>query len=219
MAYELCIFDLDGTLTDPKVGITKSFQHALSVFEIQENANSLEKLIGPPLRDSFKNYYGFSETDTEKAVIKFREYFTETGLFENTVYPGIEKTLQELISHEKILAVATSKVTVYANKILEHFNLNKYFSFVFGDEMDGRRTKNGKRDIIKSVIKTLDPESKMTSVMIGDRKHDIIGAKENEIDSIGVTWGYGSRDELELEKTTWIVDSTVALCDLILNKQ
>ena len=216
MRYDLCLFDLDGTLTDPKIGITKSFQYALAAFGINEGLDNLTKFIGPPLRESFRNYYGFSDSDTEKAVARYREYFAETGLFENTVYPSIPETLQMLKNSDIMLAIVTSKVTGYANKILKHFDLDEFFVMVSGDEMDGSLTKNGKRELINIALDVLDPEHKMSVVMIGDRKHDIIGARDTGIDSIGVTWGYGSRNELETAGATWIVDSTNDLYRLIM---
>jgi len=216
MPYSLCLFDLDGTLTDPKLGITKSYQYALSAFGIHEELDNLTRFIGPPLRDVFREHYGFSTPDTEKVVAKFREYFSETGLLENDVYPGIPEALHRLKDSGKTIAVATSKVTVYTQRILRHFDLDRYFSFVSGDAMDGSLTKNGKRDIIRMAIGKLDPEGKMTPVMIGDRKHDIIGARDVGIDSVGNTWGYGSRDELEEAGATRIVESIDELCRLLI---
>jgi len=218
MGYEICLFDLDGMLTEPKLGITKSYQYALSAFGIHEELDNLTKFIGPPLREVFCKHYGFSSENAEKAVEKYREYFSKTGLFENVVYPAIPQTLKKLREHSKILAVATSKTTIYTTRILAHFNLNDYFSFVSGDEMDGSLTKNGKRDIIRIALDAIDPERKKSTVMIGDRKHDIIGAKENRIDSIGNTWGYGSRNELDSVGATWIVDSADELCCLIMEE-
>jgi len=216
MSYKLCLFDLDGTLTDPKPGITKSFQYALSAFGIHEELDDLTKFIGPPLRETFSKFYGFSVADTEKAVAKYREYFAPKGLFENTVYPNIPETLQKLKDDGKFLAVATSKVKAYAEQILEHFNLDRYFDFVSGDDMDGSLSPNGKRDIICIAMDALDPNRKLPTVMIGDRKHDIIGAEEVGIDSIGVTWGYGPRDELETANATWIADSTDGLLQCLM---
>ena len=210
MKYDIYLFDLDGTLTDPKIGITKSLQYALSEFGIHEELDSLTKFIGPPLRESFKKY-GFSDSEIEKAVVKYREYFSKKGIFENTIYPKIPDTLKKLKDSGKSLAVATSKPTVYANRILEHFKLAQYFDFVSGDEMDGSLTKDGKRDVIRIALDNLDPERKMSAVMIGDRKHDILGANDVGIDSIGVIWGYGSRNELETSGATWIVDNVVDL--------
>jgi phosphoglycolate phosphatase len=216
--YNLCLFDLDGTLTDPQVGITKSYQFALSAFGIHEELNNLTKFIGPPLRDVFKDYYGFSATDTEKLVAKFREYFSETGLLENEVYPEIREMLARLKNSGIVMAVATSKVAVYARRIIKHFQLDSYFSFVSGDDMDGSQTKEGKRQIIQIALDTLDPEHEMTPVIIGDRQHDIIGGSSTGIESIGVTWGYGSRTELEEAGATWIVDSPNDLCGLVMGR-
>ena len=213
MKYDLCLFDLDGTLTDPKVGITKSYQYALSAFGIHEELDDLIKFIGPPLRDVFREYYGFGAQDTEKAVAIFREYFSETGLLENDVYPGIREILGQLKDCGIVMGVATSKVKVYAERILNHFQLSDYFAFVSGDEMDGSLTKNGKADIIRIALKAID--TGLSPVIIGDRKHDIIGGRDTGIDSIGVTWGYGSREEIEQAGATWIVNTTDELYRLI----
>jgi len=218
MSYEICLFDLDGTLTDPKIGITKSFQYALSSFGISEELDNLIRFIGPPLRESFQVSYGFSDSDTEMAVVKYREYFSETGLYENSVYPGIPETLRKLKDEGRIMAVATSKATVYTNRILKHFKLDGFFSFVSGDHMDGSLTKNGKGEIIRIALEKLDPGRRKSAVMIGDRKHDVLAANEIGIDSIGDTWGYGSRDELKTSGATWIVDTTDELCRLIIGK-
>ena len=215
MSYNLCIFDLDGTLTDPKIGITKSFQYALASFGIPEELDNLVRFIGPPLRDSFRISYGFSDDDTVQAVVKFREYYAETGVFENFVYPDIPDLLQKLKDSGKKLAVATSKATVYARLILEYFYLDGYFEFVSGDEMDGSLTKRGKHDIIRIALDALDPKRKMPAVMIGDRELDIFGARDVGIDSIGNTWGYGSRSELEAAGATWIVDNADEVYNLI----
>ena len=215
MAYQLCFFDLDGTLTDPKPGITKSFQYALASFGIHEELNNLTKFIGPPLRASFRDFYGFTDIDTEQAVTKFREYFAETGLFENTVYPDIPEVLQNLVGRGIVLAVVTSKATAYADRILRYFHLDQYFSFISGDEMDGSLTRNGKQALIHIALNALDQERKVPAVMIGDRKHDIIGAQEAGIDSIGITWGYGSYDELKSSGAMYIVNSADELYRLI----
>jgi phosphoglycolate phosphatase len=216
MSYDLCVFDLDGTLTDPKLGIINAYQFALAAFGIQEEPCNMDSFIGPPLREIFSITYGFSGPDTEKAVAKFREYYSESGKFENSVYPGIPELLRHLKDNGKTLAVATNKVIPYTIDILRHFDLERFFAFVSGDEMDGSLTKNGKRDIIQVVLDTLNPELKLTSVMIGDRKHDMRGAWELGIFSIGVTWGYGSRTELEEARATHIVDTPKELQGLLM---
>ena len=217
MSFEICLFDLDGTLTDPKVGITKSFQYALSAFGIHEQLDNLMRFIGPPLRESFMVSYGFSESETENAVEKFREYYAKTGVFENAVYPEIPGLLQQLGESGRILAVATSKAKFYADIILKHFDIDKHFSFVSGDEMDGSLTKTGKREIIRIALESLDPEREKAAIMIGDRKHDVNGAREAGIESIGITWGYGSRDELESAGATRIADSAAEVYRIIID--
>ena len=216
MLYNFCLFDLDGTLTDPKPGITKSFQFALAAFGIDEELENLSKFIGPPLREVFRKNYGISPADMEKAVAKFREYFAETGLLENEVYPGIPEMLHALKSSGIMLAVATSKVKSYTQRILEHFGLDGYFDFVSGDDMDGSLTVSGKREIIRIALDHIDPGRKMTPVMIGDRKHDVTGAWAVGIDCIGITWGYGARSELEGAGATMIVDTVDALRNKLL---
>ena len=216
MPYDLCIFDLDGTLTDPKLGITRSYQYALAGFGIHEALEDLERFIGPPLRDNFRDNYGFSDSETEKAVALFREFFAETGLFENYVYPDICVTLQKLKNAGKTLAVATNKYEYFAEKVLCHFDLDKYFAYISGDAKDGSLTINGKLDIIRIVLEKLDPKRRMSAVMIGDRKHDIIGARENGIESIGVTWGYGSGTELEEAGATMIAGSVEELYRMLI---
>jgi len=218
MFYNLCLFDLDGTLTDPKPGITRAFQYALSAFGIQEELDGLAKFIGPPLRETIRQHYGFSSEETEKAVAVYREYFSQTGLYENAVYPEIPNLLQRVKDGGAALAVATSKVTLYTNQILDHFGLGKFFDFVSGDEMDGSLTLNGKRNVILNAINALDPERALTPVMIGDRMHDIRGARDAGIDSVGVLWGYGSRAELEEAGATRIAETPEALLEILLRR-
>ena len=210
MDKKYLLFDLDGTLTDPQEGITNSVAYALEQYGIHvEDRTSLNKFIGPPLKDSFMEYYGFQEAQAEEAVWKYRGYFNDDGIFENKVYPGIPKMLRCLKERGKMLIVATSKPTVYAKRILERFELSQYFADVQGSEMDGSRTK--KEDVIRYALE----QNKITeidrAVMIGDREHDIIGAKNCGLDSIGVLFGYGSRAELEACGAGRIVDSVEML--------
>ncbi len=213
--YDVVLFDLDGTLTDSKLGITKSVQYSLNSFGIIETClDSLEKFIGPPLKDSFMNFYDFAEDTAVRAVEKYREYYSVKGIFENTVYPFIPELLEKLCLQGKTLIVATSKPTVFADKILSHFDILKYFSKVVGSNLDGSRIK--KCDIITCILKENEIPINDCVVMIGDRKHDIIGANEAGIDSIGVLYGYGSLEELENESPTHIVDSVLDLERILL---
>ena len=196
MNKEYFLFDLDGTLTDPKEGITKSVQYALRHFGIEtENLDELCCFIGPPLKDSFMEYYDFSEEQATKAIDIYREYFSGRGLYENKAYEGVSEVLQSFLNAGKKLYVASSKPEVFVRKILKHFELDSFFSFMGGADMEETRVKKG--DVIRYVLE----ECKITDldkiVMIGDRKHDVLGAKETGIASVGVLYGYGSRQELE----------------------
>lgn len=209
--YNTILFDLDGTLTDPKEGITKSVQHALKAFGVEAELDDLLCFIGPPLQWSFEEYYGFDEEKAKLAIEKYRERFREVGMFENEVYEGIEEMLETLAKEGKTLAVATSKPEVFAVQILEHFGLAKYFKVIVGSELDGTRVN--KKDVIEEVFVRLQltEEEKVHTLMIGDRKHDIIGAKACGIDSIGVRFGYGEGNELEEAGATYIVETVEEL--------
>ena len=205
--YQYVLFDLDGTLTDPGLGITNSVMYALRKFGINVSDRSqLYPFIGPPLRDSFRVYYGFSDEQCERAVRYYREYFKKSGMFENEVYDGICELLTRLKASGRTLVVATSKPEVFALEILRHFDLYKYFDFVAGATLNDVR--NQKADIIKYALETLNITEKKSAIMIGDRKHDIIGAKETGLDSIGVLYGYGTYDELKNAGATYIANTT-----------
>ncbi|MEN8078935.1 HAD family hydrolase [Clostridioides difficile] len=211
------LFDLDGTIIDPKEGITKSVAYALNKFGIEvDNLNELCRFIGPPLKDSFMEYYNFSEDEAEKAITYYRERFSDIGLYENQVYKGFEDILISLKENNKVLIVATSKPTIFATKILEHFNLNNYFSFVSGSNLDGSRVK--KSEVIKYALERNNIKDLSQVIMIGDRKHDIYGAKEVGVESIGVLYGYGDYEELNDSGANYIVKNVEELRELIINK-
>jgi phosphoglycolate phosphatase len=186
-------FDLDGTLTDPKPGITRSIQYALRKLDRAAPAeDELTWCIGPPLRTSLKKLVGADDL-ADKALSLYRERFADIGLFENEIYPGIEDTLSTLARSGRRLFVATSKPGVYAERIIDHFKLRVYFERVFGSELDGRRSE--KTDLLGYALQAarIDPSQAM---MIGDRSHDMIGARNNGMTAIGVLYGYGSEEEL-----------------------
>ena len=212
--YNTVIFDLDGTLTDPAIGITNSAAYALAKWGIEVSDRSeLYKFIGPPLLDSFGNYYGFSREDSERAVEYFREYFSSKGMFENSVYEGIPAVLSELRARGKKLIVATSKAEVFAKQILEHFDLDGYFDFVSGATLDSSRVK--KADVIEYALKSCGIDDIDDVIMVGDRDFDVIGASHFGMDSIGVTYGYGGREELESAGATYIADSPCEILDIV----
>ena len=217
MSLEYILFDLDGTLTDPAIGITNAVMHALKKYGIAvSDRKELYKFIGPPLWDSFEKYCGFSKEEANAAVEYYREYYRDKGMFENQVYDGCEGLLKELKDNGKILIVATSKPEVFAEQILEHFGIAKYFTFIAGSTLDGSRVKKG--DVIRYALESCNIIDGSQAIMIGDREHDIIGAKEMGLSSIGVLFGYGSRAELEEAGADFIVSTIEDIGKVILAK-
>lgn len=212
------LFDLDGTLTDPKVGITTCVQYALASFGIEEpDLDKLEPFIGPPLKDSFMEFYQMNEADAQAAVDKYRERFRDTGIFENEIYAGVPQMLKTLKAKGMQLAVASSKPTVFVERILEHFHIAKYFKVVVGSELDGTRVE--KDQVVEEALRQLfgdAPVEKDQVYMIGDRRFDVEGARAQGIESVGVTYGYGSMEELRAAKADYIVRSVEELTRFLL---
>ncbi len=196
MGYRYCLFDLDGTLTDPGIGITNSVMYALEKFGIHVSDRAeLFSFIGPPLGESFRRQFGFSEEQAQKAVEYYREYFRPKGIFENSVYEGIPELLKKLRENHITVALATSKPYEFAVRILEHFELKQYFDYIGGATMDGRISK--KADVIAHLLDEVGNVDKAEVLMIGDRAQDVEGARANGLHSAGVLWGYGSAEELQ----------------------
>lgn len=192
----IILFDLDGTLTDPGLGITNSVMYALRKYGMEvPPRQELYSFIGPPLKQSFMRWCGFDEAEGEQAVKYYREYYRDKGLLENEVYDGIEDMLKALREKGKRLAVATSKPEEFAIRILEHFGLAQYFEVITGDTLDFKR--NTKADVIASALERLGVTDRSGVIMVGDREHDVIGAKAQDLPCIGVLFGYGSQEELE----------------------
>ena len=188
------LFDLDGTLTDPKEGITKCVQYALRSFGIERECDELVEFIGPPLKEHFMEYASLSEDGGVKAVEKYRERYRPIGVFENKIYDGILDMMAELKKQGKILAVATSKPTVYSQMICDKYGISPYIEFLSGSELDGRNTD--KADVIRNAMDYLGA-SKDNTIMVGDRIHDCIGAQKNGIPFVGVSYGYASDGEFD----------------------
>lgn len=206
--YRYLFFDLDGTLTDSKEGITKSAQYALAAYGIDEpDLKNLEKFIGPPLHDSFQLFYGFSDAQAEEAVAKFRERYGPIGLYENRVYDGVKEMLDALQHAGFHLAVATSKPETFARDIMGRFALLPYLEEVSGATMDGSREK--KAEVIEECMARLGltADQKEQVLMIGDREHDILGAKEVGIDGAGVRYGYSKENELEEAGAVYVAET------------
>ena len=208
-------FDLDGTITDSREGIINGFEYALNYFGIKvEDRKYLEKFIGPSLANSFKKEYGFNEEQVAVAIAKYREYYSVIGLKESSLYNGIKELIIELANNGKNVILATAKPETYSTKILENYNIKQYFKFISGATLDGSRGEKG--DIIKYALDNLKPINLDECIMIGDRHHDIEGAKENNMKSIGVTYGFGSEEELKTAGANYIAHNAEELKNIIL---
>lgn len=213
--FEYILFDLDGTLTDSGEGITKSVQYALKSFGILvDDLKELNKFIGPPLKDSFKEYYNFDEEKAQLGLVKYREYFADKGIYENKLYDGIPELLEVLKKNDKKIVLATSKPEVYARQILQYFKIDKYFDFAAGADFEETRVNKG--DVIKYALQEANITDLSKVIMVGDREHDIIGAKENNIKSVGVLYGFGDVIELTQARAEYIVKDTEELLNILL---
>lgn len=214
--YEFILFDLDGTLTNPKEGIINCVKYALRYFNIEEtDEKKLLKFIGPPLIDSFKELYSFTEDEAKLAIEKYRERFSVTGIFENSVINGAVELLSYLKDSHKKVALATSKPQVYATKITEKFGLSKYFDYQIGAELDGGRSY--KDEVISHILEIDKTEDLSKVVIIGDRKQDVLGAKKCGIASIGVKCGYAEENELEEAGADYIFENLEKTLDFFKN--
>lgn len=212
---KIIFFDLDGTLTDSKQGIINSIQYAINKMKLQVGNNiNLERFIGPPLSESFEKYFGLDNKTARHAVAVYREYYAVKGIFENQVYPGIPELLKSLKENSKTLVCVTSKAAFYAEQILDHFNLSQYFTRTVGSNMD--LTCTHKIELIKLALSHFANYSNSDFIMIGDRVDDIIGAKKNNIKSIGVLYGYGTYEEIKEEQPNYIVSSVKQLEKILL---
>ena len=201
MHWKYLLFDLDGTLTDPMQGITRSVQYALRHFGIEvEDLTTLCPFIGPPLRDSFREFYGMTSAQADEASEKYGEYFSRQGIFENKLYAGIPELLSALQAQGATLAIATSKPDFLAERIARHFGFRDRFTLICGGTAYGPcSTKAG---VIRETLAQLRIDDPSQAVMIGDRRFDIEGAAAAGMESIGILWGYGSREELEKASTS-----------------
>ncbi len=216
--YSTILFDLDGTLTDSEQGIINSIEYALKKYEIRlESKADLRKFLGPPLKDSFIQFCGFSDEKADEAVNFYREYFKEKEIFENNVYQGIYDLLEKLKSKNKTLILATSKPEPFTLRILEHFDLLNYFDFVAGSNMDNTRCR--KDEVISYALNSCKITDLSSAIMVGDREHDIIGAKKVGIDSIGVLYGYGNLQELKNAGATYIAKDTEEIYKIVTDEE
>lgn len=213
--YSYILFDLDGTISDSGRGITNSVRYSLKKFGIEEeDFEKLKRFVGPPLYASYEKYYGFTHEQAVRAVEYYREYYNAGGIFELELYDGITDLLKCLKESGKKIILATSKPEIYAERIAEHFGFREYFDNISGALLDGSRIE--KADIITYAIGRVGITDIVDCIMIGDRSYDVIGAKAFGMDSIGVTYGYGTRAELEQAGATYIADSAQAIKKLLI---
>lgn len=212
--YDVIFFDLDGTLTDPGLGITNAVMHSLEKLGLPlPERTELYKFIGPPLTESFQMYCGFSLERAREAVALYREYYSVRGLWENRVYQGIPELLRELKDAGEVLCVATSKPELFAVQILEHFDLAGYFDHICGAALD--ESRGTKHQVIEYALETCGIADRRSVLMVGDREHDILGAKQSGLDSMGVLYGYGSRRELEAAGADLIAEAVADIGAMI----
>jgi len=214
--WDVILFDLDGTVTDPKEGITKCAAFALSHFGIQvEDPDTLTFFIGPPLLDTFMEYYDMTEAQALEAIEFYRQRFADVGWVENVPYPHIADHLAQLKAAGKTLMIATSKPEDFAVKILEHFGLARYFDFICGVSKD--KPRQTKADVIRMALEKGNVTDLSRAVMVGDRKHDVLGAHEVGLKAIGVLYGYGDRKEHEDNRADYMIENLAQLTKLLLS--
>lgn len=212
--YQYILFDLDGTLTDPREGITKSVQYALSKMGIEEpDLTALEHFIGPPLYDEFRRCYDFDDTQARQAVAAYRERFSVHGWKENLLFDGVPTMLQTLRAAGKTLAVASSKPTVFVKKILKLFGIAPYFDVISGATLDG--SISTKAQVVEQALAMLLVRDRKDVVLVGDRMHDVEGARLCDIDCVGVTFGFGGFEELQQAGAKYIVQDFAELIQVL----
>lgn len=215
MRYKVVMLDLDGTIIDPYIGITESVYYALNKMGLKDIVKSeLTKFIGPPLIDSFQSFYGMSESEALQAIDYYRENFNVKGKYDFVVYEGMIDLINTLKEKGHEIVIATSKPTPFAIDIINHIDISDAFSHIVGSYLDGRR--NYKKDIIAHIM-TLYPDlTNQDFIMVGDREFDVLGAKHHSIDTIAVSYGYGSYEELQLASPTHIVDDVDSLINMLI---
>lgn len=216
--WNTVLFDLDGTLSDSAPGITRCVQYALEKeFGIIRKPEELIEFVGPPLKEQFMLYTGCNDEMGERAVARYRERYRPVGIFENSLYPGIPELLLQLKNEGFRIALSSSKPEEFCHQILETFEIAQYFDVVCGSDMEGRHTD--KAEIVEEVLHRLGMENRREEVvLVGDRKYDIIGARQRGVGTIGVSYGYGSREELELEWPDCIVDTVTELRNVLIGQ-
>lgn len=188
--FQAVLFDLDGTIIDPKEGIYNSILFAVKEFGLEEkHPETLDSFIGPPLHHSFQGRYKLNETEAKEIVRLYRVYYADKGIFECTLYEGVEELIQKLFEQNIFMSLATSKPVVYADQLMKHYELDRYFDFTAGALMDGKRTD--KKEVIQFALDHIPPFQKDQILMLGDREFDIDGGKHHGLETAYARWGYG----------------------------
>lgn len=211
--YDTIFFDLDGTLVDSGEGVKTSFIYALEHFGVHARKEDIDAVMGPPLVYSFVNFFGFDEQTALEAQDKYREFYHDRGIYMNTVYDGIPEMLSALKARGITLAVATSKPTVYAEIVLKHHDLRKYFDYVCGSELDG--TRDSKQQVIEYALDITNSKGKRVA-MVGDRKYDILGGNACGLDTVGADFGYAEKNELSDAKAKYVVTDAYRLLQVLI---
>ena len=215
----LCLLDLDGTIINSKEGIINAATHAANAIGITTSnyKGNPESLIGPPMREVMRQIHPFTDAQIEEIIKHYHEYYSQKGIYENNIYPGIQDLLINLHNKGIVLAIATSNAEIYATKIAANHNIAQYFTVIMG--ADTARTREKKSEVITAALSHLGGKSSFNSIiMIGDREYDIIGAQQTSIKSIGITWGYGTKEELQTAGAKHIADTTQELYNTILQQ-
>lgn len=214
MKKKYVLFDLDGTLTDSQEGILNSIEYMLDFYGIRaESRDALRPWLGPPLKESLMKYYGFPEEKALEGVRKYREYFDRKGIFENRVYPEIIPLLEALREEGHQLYLATSKPEIASKRIMDHFGLAGYFTYIGGASQDDSRVR--KADVIRYVLDTCGITDLSQVIMVGDREQDVFGARENGLETIGVLYGYGPRKELEQAGAAYLAEKAADILNYV----
>ncbi|SHF04237.1 HAD hydrolase-like protein [Alkalibacter saccharofermentans] len=213
MKYKGIVFDLDGTIIDSETGIAKAFQKALATKGMTDSLENIKSLIGPPLSRTIITKYGFSEKEGAEAMKEHKKYYISKGLFESSIYEGVKELLETLMDKNIVMMIATNKPETYAVTQMEHYGLSKYFHSIVGNDIPQKR--GTKKDFIMEAIESAGIRAE-DAVMVGDRNIDLEAAKEIGMDTIGVLYGYGSKEEIEGCMPTHLIDAPLEILGIVL---
>ena len=214
--YEIIAFDLDGTLSDPAEGLISSFEYTMKKLSLSyESRESLKRFIGPPLYDEWRRCFSFTETEADRAIAVFREYYSVYGWWDNRIYPGVVELLSAIKDSGKKIILATSKPEVFARKILKRFDIERYFDFISG--ACGEKVRDKKHEVLEYALASLGEINRNNVILVGDRKYDAEGARLCKVDSLGVLYGHGSCEEIAEAGFTYIAKTVSDVGKILLS--